>query len=298
MANETNQTQIPSIYRQAFEQVKGEIAAITEQQFVHVSLDIAATVITTQGVYPEVIELRDEFVKHLPTFDIAKLDKLETYALAMFCAQADFKAATEQPASVTELVNTAVATRAVLLADVNALIAHGILAPGVIGGLQGTNGHKNLMMDLGTLASILRKYASKVAERTSVRPEELSAAEDLANKLGKAVGLREQSPQVIAEATRTRLAAFTLFLNTYDEVRAAVQYIRRAEGDADSIIPSLYLNRGLRRRVSDQTEEEVTTPTTSTETATPAATKPATTANNNTKPVTTVDASEAGPFMH
>ena len=52
------------------------------------------------------------------------------------------------------------------------------------------------MMDIGTLASILRKYAAKVADRTSVKPQELSAAEDLANQLGKAVRLREQAPQM------------------------------------------------------------------------------------------------------
>lgn len=210
MTTETNQPQVPSVYRQAFDQVKNEIAAVPEQKLVNISLDIPATVITTQGVYPEVIALRDDFVRHLPTFDVAKVDKLETYALAMFCAQVDYKAATDPPASVTELVNTAIATRAILFADVNSLIAHGLLTPGVIAGLQGTNGRKNVMMDLGTLASILRLHTAKIAERTSVRQEELSAAEDLANKLGKALGLREQSPQVIAEATRNRQAVYTL----------------------------------------------------------------------------------------
>lgn len=296
MTTETNQTIVPSIYRQDFEQVKDEIAAIPEQEFVHVSLDIPATVITTQGVYPKVIALREDFVRHLPTFDLAKVDKLETYALAMFCTQADYKAATDPLPSVTELVNTAVATRAVLLADVHSLIAYGLLASGVISGLQGTNGHKNVMMDLGTLASIHRKYATKIAERTSVRPEELSAAEDLANKLGKALGQREQSPQLVAEVTRIRQAAFTLFVNTYDDVRAAVQYLRRAEGDADSIMPSLYLSHGLRKKAVEEDDGETATPAAETPTSMP--TKPATTANTHTKP-TTVDADAAdGPFMH
>jgi hypothetical protein len=116
MATESIQTLAPSIYRQAFEQVKGEILAISEQEALHVSLDIAASVITTQGVYPEVAALREQFVSHLPMFDISKVDKLETYALAMFCTHVDFKAATEPPASLSELVNTAVVTRAVLLA--------------------------------------------------------------------------------------------------------------------------------------------------------------------------------------
>lgn len=304
MTNEANSTQVPSIYRQAFEQVKAEIAAIPEHEFLNISLDIPATVITAQGVYPEVIALRDEFLRHLPTFDIAKVDKLETYALAMFCAQADHKAATEPSASVAELVNAAVSTRAVLLADVNSLIAHGLLAPGVIGGLQGTNGYKNVMMDLGTLTGILRKYAAKVAGRTSIRPEELAEAEDLASKLGKAVGLREQSPQLIAEAARIRQAAFTLFVKTYEEVRSAVQYLRRAEGDADSILPSLYLSRGLRKKVVED-DSEIVVPPAAGNTSGSTGTQPAASAGaagsapaTNAKPAAGGDASDAGPFMH
>ncbi len=287
MAEESIQTPAPSTYRQAFEQIKDEIMAISEQEFLHVSLDIAAAVITTQGVYPEVAVLREHFVQHLPTFDIAKVDKLETYALAMFCAQADYKAALEPPASLTDLVANAVATRGVLLADVNALIARGLLAPNVVDGLQGTNGHKNVMMDLGTLASILRKHAAKISERTSVKPDELAAAEDLANRLGKAVGLREQSPQAIAQTARVRQAAFTLFVRTYDDVRCAVQYLRRAERDADSIVPSLYTSRGFRRKVAEEKAEETLPPVTEVS---------ANTTTGNTAS-SKGEASEPGPFM-
>jgi hypothetical protein len=288
MGNDTNNDPAPSIYRQAFEQVKVEIESVKEDDFVNVSLDIPATVITVQGAYPEIIALRPQFVRDLPTFDIAKLDKLETYALAMFCTQADYKAATDPPASLVELVNSAVETRAVLLADVNSLISRGLLAPGVIDGLQGVNGHKNLMMDMGTLASILRKHAAKIAQRTSVKPEELSAAEDLANRLGKAVGLREQSPQIIAEASRNRQAAFTLFLGAYDEVRTAIQYLRRKEGDVDNIAPSLYANRGLRRKPTEDPQPPAPTP---------AVNQPNTPGTNPT-PAAKVDVSESGPFMH
>jgi hypothetical protein len=75
------------------------------------------------------------------------------------------------------------------------------------------------------------RHASQ-AERTSVKPDEIYAAEDLADQLGTAIGLREQAPQVVAEAVRNRNAAFTLFIETYEEIRAAVGYLRRQEGDA------------------------------------------------------------------
>jgi len=293
MTQDINNGPAASIYRQAFEQVKGEVQAIPEDNFLTVSLDIPATVITVQGAYPEIIALRPEFVTHLPTFDISKLDKLEVYALAMFCTQADYKAATEPPPSLVELVNSAVETRAVLLSDVNSLISRGLLAPGVISGLQGINGYKNLMMDIGTLAGILHKYAAKIADRTSVKPEELSAAEDLANRLGKAVGLREQSPQIIAEAARNRQAAFTLFLNAYEEVRTAIHYLLRNAGDADSIAPSLYANRGLRRKPADNSEDSPP----AADPASPTGSQPNTSGANATAPAKT-DPSDSGPFMH
>jgi hypothetical protein len=294
MAQDNINEPAASIYRQAFEQVKGEIQAIPEENFVAVSLDIPATVITVQGAYPEIIALRPEFVAHLPTFEISKLDKLEVYALAMFCTQADYKAATEPAPSLVELANSAVETRTVLLSDVNALISRGLLAGGVIIGLQGVNGYKNLMMDIGTLAGILRKHAAKIAERTSVKPAELSAAEDLANRLGKAVGLRDQSPQIIAEASRNRQAAFTLFLHAYEEVRTGIHYLLRKGGDADSIAPSLYANRGLRRKPTDVNEDNPPAPGP----ASPTGNQPNTPGTNPAQPAKTADVSESGPFMH
>jgi len=281
-----------SIYRQAFEQTKPEIDSVQEENFVTVSLDIPATVITVQGAYPEIVALRPQFVQHLPTLDITKVDKLETYGLAMFCAHADYKAAIEPSASLVELLDNAIAIRTILLADVNSLIAHGLLAPGVIDGLQGVNGYKNVMTDVALLASILRTNAAKVAARTSIKPDELAAAEDMANKLGKAVGLREQSPQVIAEASRVRQAAYTLFIKAYEEVRSGVQYLRRHEGDADSVAPSLFANRGNRKKPADENTDKPDSP------ATPVVNPPAPVApGNNGGAVARVTSSEHGPFM-
>ncbi len=282
-----------SIYRQAFEQIKPEIDSVQEENFITVSLDIPATVITVQGAYPEIYALRSQFVQHLPTLDITKVDKLETYGLAMFCAHTDYKAAIEPSASLIELAENATSIRTILLADVNSLIAYGLLAPSVIDGLQGVNGYKNVMTDLALLASILRKNAAKITARTTVKPDELAAAEDLANKLGKAVGLREQSPQIIAEAARNRQAAYTLFIKAYDEVRFGVQYLRRHEEDADSIAPSLFANRGTRKKPADENTDKPNAPAPAPVVNPPAPAQP----GNNGAPAAKVTSSEHGPFV-
>ena len=209
----------------------------------------------------------------------------------MFCAHADYKAATEPPASLDDLVESATETRKVLLADLNSLIAYGLLAPSVLDGMQGGNGYKNVMTDVATAASILRTNAAKVAERTTVKPNELAAAEDLANKLGKALGLRGQSPQIVAEADRNRKAAYTLFVKAYEDVRSAVQFLRRHEGDADSIVPSLFANRGTRKKASDDNTNKPDSPAPVVNPPAPA--QP----GNNGTPAAKVTSSDHGPFV-
>ena len=146
------------------------------------------------------------------------------------------------------MAEAATHARAVLLADANLLIMHGVLDPSAITNLQGVNGYKNVMADLIALVAIHRKNADKTANRTSIKPDELKTAEDLAAKFSEAVGLREQSPQIVAAATRTRQATYTLFVTSYNEVRAAVQYLRRHENDADTFIPSLFTIHGNRKK--------------------------------------------------
>jgi hypothetical protein len=289
---QTNIDTSASNYRQAFEQVKPEIDGVQDENFIQISIDIPSATVTTQGAYAQVVSLRPALVDRLPKFDISLVDKLETYALALLCAHMDYRAAVDPPADLAGLLETAIAKRAILLADVNTLIAYGLLAPEVLDDILGVNGYKNVMTDLGTLASILRTNAAQVAERTTVKPDELAEAEALATKLGKTVGVRELSPQVVALATRNRQAAFTLFMRAYEEVRAAVQYIRHHEGDADTIIPSLFAGRGGRKKASDGTNDKPQPPVP----VPPIANQPNTPGTNPT-PAAKVDVSESGPFM-
>ena len=212
----------------------------------------------------------------------------------MFCTHFDYKAATDPPADLARLLEDAIARRTILLANVNMLIAYGLLSPEVTAELLGTNGYKNVITDLGTLASILRTNETKIAGRTTVKPEELTEAENLGTKLGKVVGEKQVSPQVIARVTRNRQAAYTLFIKAYEEVRSAVQYLRHREGDADSIMPSLFAGRGGRKKATDDAGDKPNAPNPSpTPVVNPAAPTPS---GNNGAPVTKATDNH-GPFV-
>lgn len=49
---------------------------------------------------------------------------------------------------------------------------------------------------------------------------------------------------MIAEVSRIRQQELTLLVQSYEEVRRAVVYLRWHEADADTITPSLYAGRG------------------------------------------------------
>jgi hypothetical protein len=84
---------------------------------------------------------------------------------------------------------------------------------------------------------------------------ELDHMENLADQINQALGIREQMPELKASAARDRQAAYTLFVEAYDEVRAAIAYVRRKEGDVDELMPSLYAGRngGMKKKpVADE----------------------------------------------
>ena len=137
-------------YRLAYESCSAEMMSLPEGDVQTVNLDIQSAVLTVKRVLTRLASLRGDILATLADFDIAELDKLETYALAL------------------------------LQADIN--------------------------------------YG-------------------------------------LAENTRDR--AFTLFVQAYDQVRRAVQYLRWQHHDANQYAPSLYRCRRKRkaRNKKHQTQE-------------------------------------------
>jgi hypothetical protein len=281
-------------FRNAHASILARIRAVQDGEFVPITVDIPAAVTTVLGVQPELKALRPQLVKDMPNFPISEFDNLETYALALGHTQTLYKTATDPPAAFVAMVDSAIKTREILLADVNALISRGLIDAKATSELKGINGYKNIAFDIFALANVLKSHWDKVSGRTGVKSEELDQAEVQADHLVTATGEREQAPEVAAEVVRDRQAAFTLFINAYEEVRAAVAYIRRKQGDAESIAPSLYAGRtASKKKPAD--EPDATTPA-----ATPVVT-PAQPAVPGTvaaaTPALKADIAANGPFM-
>jgi hypothetical protein len=291
----TQDTAQPPRWREAYQNLIAEIRAVREEDLDAITIDIPSAVATVMGLLPEIRALRPRVVKEAPAVDIARFDKMEAYTFALAHAHSLYKAASEPPAPLEQLTDGAAELRETLLADATAFARRGLLDGARLSELKGVRGHKNLAFDLSTLAALIREVWPKIAGKTMLQASELDQAETLADRIVTAVGQREQGPAVVATAAADRQRAFTLFLHTYDQVRRAVHFLRWDQGDADSIVPSLYAVGRSPRRKAEETDMP-TQPLEMTKPAVPAAVrKPAAGSGTGARPA--VGMPDSDPFM-
>jgi hypothetical protein len=238
----------PNVFKEAYESLVPELKAMDPDDLIHINLDIPTVVTTGLGALAEIRALRPDVLSHLPSFDIAKFDKLETAAYALSHAQTLYLTATQPPDDLHALSNEAAALRETLLTDARALAHRGRLEGEPLDELKGPLSYRTLAAHLQVLAELFQKHWPDLVGTTSVLPAELDRALGLARRILVAVGQREQGPALLEESVDMRHRAFTLFVQTYDHVRRAVSYLRWDQGDAEQIAPSLYAGRGTGKR--------------------------------------------------
>jgi hypothetical protein len=148
--------------------------------------------------------------------------------------------------------------------------------------------------DLQSLSRVLKESWDKVDGKIPSTADDLVRANQLAAHLLRTVGLREQGPALVAEATDARMRAFTLFLRTYADAQRAVAYLRAEQGDAETLAPSLYTGRG-RRKAPDPAP--VASPPAKPTTATREVPAEPREQPNTTTAATPADVAERGPFL-
>jgi hypothetical protein len=228
-----------------FQRVEGEVRAVTENELLHINIEVPGAVATVLGALPEVRAFRGE-MSQLAGFDLKRFDKLRDYTLALGHTHAMYRAASGPADGVTELAEEVSALRDTLQADAAALARRGILDLGTVNKLRAPSGYKNIAFEVVGLVGLFREHWANIVGRSALKPEELEHAGRRAQELVTAVGLREQAPVAVGAASALRQRAFTLFANAYDDARRAILYLRWHHGDADDIAPSLYKGRGGR----------------------------------------------------
>ena len=235
--------------RAAYEQLLPEMLAVTEESIPPILIDIPTAITTVLGALPQIRALRPEIAETFRRFDLAEFDQLEQYTLALCHAHALHRAAHGPKLSLSGTGAELIRIRNTLLSDAQSLAGHRLISAERLVGCRAKPGYRALAYDVLLLVQVLREAWNTVRDRTPVTMADLDRAAFSAEKLLKALGLRDQARPTVAEATVLRRKAFAVFMRAYARARAAVQYLRAEVGDADDIAPSLYAGRVKRRKV-------------------------------------------------
>ena len=188
----------------------------------------------------ELAELKERIAVALPEVDASIPEHLMTHAMALSHAHTLFLMASQDVDTLPSLAEEARKLRRILLRDAEGMIQRGLLDAAVMPRLRIDKGYGNLAFDLQLLAQLFRRCPPPPG-LTAVREADLQRAEKLAATILILLGHRKKLRASIEAAADVRNRAFTLFTRVYDEVRRAVVYLRWVHGDADRLVPSLYV---------------------------------------------------------
>ncbi len=237
-----------SSIRAAFEAVLPEIAALPAARVTCINIDAWRAAKTVIALLPRLEPLRGHIAKELPGFDLTRFDTLDQYALAFIHAHRLYEEAGANTSPLPDRASELATIRDQLLLNAKILADHGMIDASQIEDCKKSNGYRALVEDVVRLVRVYRGSWGTIGNKTPITLAKLDEAARRATELLSLVGFREQHVHARAAAARTRDRAFTLFVRAYDDARHAVEYLRREEGDADVIAPSLYKGRGGRRR--------------------------------------------------
>jgi hypothetical protein len=238
---------------ESYRKVLPAILALPQKEVTKINADIARVVPKVLGSLPQIIALRAVIAADLPKFDLANVDNLEDLTLALDYCDAAYTCSCESPDDLAKLAEEAYAIRDTLYGDAMGFARRGLINPASLKDYSGQIGYTNVARDVTKLAYVITEAWTRIEGKCAIEKSELEAADKLATRIQRLAGLRAEGPEAIADSADQRARAFTLFLNAYDQVRRAVQFVRWEEGDADDIAPSLYTGK-KRAAVSDKVE--------------------------------------------
>jgi len=224
MSSVTNVASDETIAKDAYARVKADLAALASDQLLQVNLEPYFAADAVLGAWVRLKNFRDEIAK-LPGVNVAMVDKLQDYVLALRYVHGQYVMATKPSNNMEQLVEEANKLNDILEADARALALRGLFDGGKLERLTGGNSYKGLADDLEALASALEAVFPQIEGKTGITREDLKAATQMATRLTRLRGEDQLAPEVVAEVTEERQRAFTQLIKAYDEARAAVAFL-------------------------------------------------------------------------
>jgi hypothetical protein len=230
------------------QRIEADLAA-ADTRGVVVCIDIPTATAAILAALPRVLELREAMVSELPGFDVACLDHLEDYTRALQHLHQLCSAGPDGVAGTPADTAEAEALRDDLLVAADALARRGLVDGARLGALRGRPARRGASRDLAELVALLRERWPSLEGKTAIERADLDRAEALAR-----THRARRPPHPTADRHEARLAAqqlldrrtrcFALLVRAHNECRHALAWIRRAQGDAQELLPGLHARGG------------------------------------------------------
>ena len=225
-----------------------DLKAIDDEDLVAIGVDVKSVTATVLGSLTEIRKLSTEIAKAEPKWNAAALDKLERAAYALNLANAQYWAAGQPANDLLAMVDEGVKLRERLLSDAKTLAGRGLIDKSRIAHVQLGVGYKILSGDLLIIATVLRDSWPNIQGKCATEEAEFERAAQLGQEIIAVVGKHEKPISGATYASDIRARAFTLVVKLYDDLRRVITFLRWKGDEAERIAPSLYANRGGRRR--------------------------------------------------
>jgi len=241
----------PNAMQSAWISSAQERSAIERGGTVRVAVNGPETARQMFAYIPKIQSLREQIVEQMPHHPIALHDKLPQYVLGFLYAYQQWQLATSDTEQFEKLMAEGTELRRLMLDWAPTLVLWKVMQQAELDAITAGAGHTDTADDLVTLGRLnvdrWRQLDGKVGYDKAKAERAIVVGQSLLKLLG------ERGDVDSAEVRKAKddwERAFTLLLKAYDEVRAAVSYVRRAEGDADLYAPSLYKTRKAGRRAA------------------------------------------------
>lgn len=249
---------LPVEASQALAELKPELDAYPDAKLRRITLDVPRAVSIAGAAQPRLVALRDRFVVETPKIPIVYVDRLKVYAMGAWFAHL---AALPKPASSLDALKLeANELKADLIAGAEPLAYKGLVSKEALAKIKEGSGFLDLANDNVALSALYTEAWPRVENKTAVEWAQVERAAIVGPQLILALGEKIAFSGTSTEATRLRARAISLFLDVYDELRRAVEYIRWHEGDATSFVPTLYQGGGRRPTTESPSGEDEATP--------------------------------------
>lgn len=241
--------------QRALAAIEPELRALDRSEVAPANLSAPRACATVLAALPAIRGLRAEIARRLPEHPVERIDRLERYALAALCAHL----ATEprSGARIRALFAEGKALARELSMHARALALKGLIEASALDAFAKGRGHLATASALTAATMLLRSRWDAVRGKTALEPGDLDRAERIARELCEIAGRRGRVDPTVVDGLDVRARALTLLVRAYDDTRHAIAYVRRKEGDADVIAPSLFAKRRRRSHPGPAPDGEV-----------------------------------------